>query len=57
MGLRKMGVFILLVTLLCSSMVYCSKERERMGEEVPLREVLDPLSGEIDEDLVWNYIS
>ncbi|KAF8023864.1 hypothetical protein BT93_F1142 [Corymbia citriodora subsp. variegata] len=52
MGLRKMGVSIVLVTLLCSSMALCSKERETMGEEVPAGEVLDPLSGGIDEDLV-----
>ncbi|KAI3441600.1 Formin-like protein [Psidium guajava] len=52
MGPRKVVVFIVLVAVLCSSVIYCSKERKRMGEEVPLREGLDPLSGEIDEDLV-----
>lgn len=52
MGLTKVGAFVVLVTLLCSSMAFCSKERERMGEEVPLRDVLDPLSGVMDKGLV-----
>lgn len=55
MGLIKIRVFIALVVLVCTLAAVSSKERNS-DEEVFLRQIVDPASGEIDEDmaaLLW----
>ena len=54
MGLIKIRVFIALVVLVCTLAAVSSKERNS-DEEVFLRQIVDPASGEIDEDMVSDY--
>jgi hypothetical protein len=54
MGFIKTGSFIVLVILLCTLAAVSSEERNN-GEEVFLRQLVEPASGEIDEDMVRDY--
>jgi Mn2+/Fe2+ NRAMP family transporter len=52
MGLIKIRFFIALVILLCTLAAVSSKERSNDEEEF-FRQLVDPTSGEIDEDMVY----
>lgn len=54
MGLIKSSSFIVLVSLLFTLAAVSSEERNN-DEEVFLRQLVDPASGEINEDMVRDY--
>lgn len=54
MGFIKTSSFIVLVILLCTLAAVSSEERNN-DEEVFLRQLVEPASWEIDEDLVRDY--
>lgn len=54
MGLIKTGSFIVLGILLFTLAAVSSEERNN-GEEVFLQQLVEPASGEIDEDMVRDY--
>lgn len=54
MGVLRTSYFIVLSILLCAWASRSSDEKKN-SEEVLLRQLVDPASGEIDENLVRNH--